>query len=345
MNKMQVFDYVKIDIASPQTCEGLAIFPLLGNNSKLDHLVLSEALKSGLSITEKGSGTVPQLYAVNQTGKNILAIAGEYLIGGRQNRTIIRNIYFDKNFSGNIPVRCVQQGRWSYNDLGRPRIPDILHMPEVVHEFDRQGVNADFAYGGQTPISASVGARNQHETWNSVAKCLCSMGVNDSSSDLNSVYTQRAKDFEEKRKNFKVLDNQIGTLAVFLKNNEKNFILDLFDRNSVMSKYHNNLLDSYILQAGFNNKECTCNKDEAKSFLDKISLCNSLEQTPVSIGKDYKLDGEGVLGSLLVFDNTLAYMNLFSETRNPENPNTLRMNISEVFGPNPNYSSGFYRMY
>jgi hypothetical protein len=76
---------------------------------------LEEAQASGaLLITERGSATVPELIVDNRGKAHVLLLAGEILLGGKQNRVLREDILLPP-LSGprSISVYCVEQGRWS----------------------------------------------------------------------------------------------------------------------------------------------------------------------------------------------------------------------------------------
>lgn len=76
---------------------------------------LDEAQASGdLSITERGSATVPELIVDNRGKVHVLMLAGEILMGGKQNRVLREDLLLPP-LSGprSISVYCVEQGRWS----------------------------------------------------------------------------------------------------------------------------------------------------------------------------------------------------------------------------------------
>jgi hypothetical protein len=75
----------KLEIGEIQGYGNLAIAPLIGANSSLDYLVMSEAINQGLKIGEVSrGGNVETIYVQNETGKNVLAIAGVYIRGCKQ---------------------------------------------------------------------------------------------------------------------------------------------------------------------------------------------------------------------------------------------------------------------
>lgn len=76
---------------------------------------LQEARASGaLAITERPSPTVPELIVDNRGKTHVLLLAGEILVGGKQNRVLREDILLPP-LSGprSLSVYCVEQGRWS----------------------------------------------------------------------------------------------------------------------------------------------------------------------------------------------------------------------------------------
>lgn len=81
----------------------------------LEVMTLDEARKSGaLSITERDQAAVPELVVDNRGKSHVLLLAGEILVGGRQNRVLREDILLPP-LSGPRPigVYCVEQGRWN----------------------------------------------------------------------------------------------------------------------------------------------------------------------------------------------------------------------------------------
>ena len=78
-------------------------------------LTLDEArAASALTVTERAQASVPELIADNRGKSYVLLLAGEILIGGKQNRVLREDLLLPP-LSGprNIGVYCVEQGRWN----------------------------------------------------------------------------------------------------------------------------------------------------------------------------------------------------------------------------------------
>ncbi len=98
---------------------GLAVLWLLPGtpapDSPLEIATLEEARARGaLTVVERAQATVPELIAENRGKAYVLMLAGEILIGGKQNRVLREDLLLPPS-SGprNIAVYCVEQGRWN----------------------------------------------------------------------------------------------------------------------------------------------------------------------------------------------------------------------------------------
>lgn len=95
----------------------LTVFWLRGADPapRLDVVTLDEARASGaLVIAERERAAVPELGVDNRGKAHVLLLAGEILIGGKQNRVLREDILLPP-LSGPlaIGVYCVEQGRWN----------------------------------------------------------------------------------------------------------------------------------------------------------------------------------------------------------------------------------------
>ncbi|MEK6882882.1 MAG: DUF6569 family protein [Nanoarchaeota archaeon] len=332
-----------------QLYKSIGIAPLIASDSSLDHIVLSDALNQGFKITEKKEGaSVPFLHVVNQSGKYVLAIAGEYVVGGLQNRTLMRNIYFDKNFEGDIPVRCIEQGRWNQPVQQEPEeepMPLPPEHPDVVgprpRRKERQEVPV-FRAEGHTPVSALYCASDQAETWGEIHNLMSTTRTKSFSRNLGDIYRQRRADLEEYIKNFPIIDdNQVGVLVIISKDGRKIFNLDLFDRKEIFGKHHRNLISSYAVESGLKeNGTAELTKKEAQGFLSCIEDYTFSRQQSIGSGEDYLLSRGNFEGSTLVFNKGFVYLNLHSKRE--DKPRDLDISsLGDVLRPQTGFGREF----
>jgi hypothetical protein len=77
-------------------------------------LVLDEAMPAKLvKITEFNEGDVNNLTLSNTSDKPVFLLAGEVIIGGKQDRIIGRNTIIPAKTKLQVPVYCVEHGRWT----------------------------------------------------------------------------------------------------------------------------------------------------------------------------------------------------------------------------------------
>lgn len=78
----------------------------------LPYALLSEALTAGsLSLHERGA--VDRLRARNRARSPVLILEGDHVLGAKQNRTIISSALLGARGEAELPVACVERGRWA----------------------------------------------------------------------------------------------------------------------------------------------------------------------------------------------------------------------------------------
>src|ERR1051325_3048842 len=83
----------------------------------LPFLEFEEALARGLvEVTEVSEGgSVPNLFVNNKAERDVIIVDGQLLVGAKQNRVVNTTIVVTAHTSVEIPVTCVEQGRWRYS--------------------------------------------------------------------------------------------------------------------------------------------------------------------------------------------------------------------------------------
>src|SRR5258708_6067147 len=121
-----------VRVADAQTAGGLHVFGLWHDlPPALGYLTLDDALESqALKVTEMTEGgNVPTLKVVNTSGARVFLMAGEQLVGAKQNRVLNTSLMVAPEAELPVPVSCVEQGRWAYRrpDCARSATPS--HPP------------------------------------------------------------------------------------------------------------------------------------------------------------------------------------------------------------------------
>src|SRR5947207_8759256 len=108
----------KAQLLAPIQVDSLTLTPIVATaagapKSKLDVLVLDEGFaQKVVSIREKDDESVNQLTLTNTSDRPLFVLAGEVIIGGKQDRIIGANTMISAKATEVVPVFCVEHGRW-----------------------------------------------------------------------------------------------------------------------------------------------------------------------------------------------------------------------------------------
>ena len=91
-------------------------------------------------------------------------------------------------------------------------------------------------------------------------------------------------------------------------------------------------------------EDISTNSEEVRNFLESVDKCNFGAQKPLSLGQDYKISGNGLKGSTLLYNNYLIYMNFFSRQEGfPPGEPMIRDEIT--LERTPGLTTGFHRAF
>ena len=304
-------------LGAPFTHRNLTVFPVLADQpaARADLITLDEGLRSGkVIITERGANgrsrrinsrrvrddaDVNELALTNKSGRALILIAGEMIIGGKQDRIVGHDCIIEaSNTPVPLDVFCVEQGRWSGEAefgenvvAGRPRR-------------NRRGSGSGYGYnsgGGVGPgsgasrgIAPSLGMtpaivaplalpnirekaqarKDQSDVWAAVNETVTVNSTATSTGTLTSVYRDnrvnaRAAGYERAFKSKLTGRNIVGVVAAV---GERVVSADVFANPSLFRAYWPKLMKSFALQAGSETKARgkQANKSDAEAFLARV---------------------------------------------------------------------------
>lgn len=309
MDKLIIEYLSSIEFGDLQQYRNMAVFPLFTSmNHGPEYLTLKEALALGvLTVTEVSEGgSVPQLKAVNKGDLPILLLDGEELAGAKQNRVLNTTILLREHSETVIPVSCTEQGRWSYKS----------------HEFEDSDVVMAQTLRYKNIRSVAYNLRSsrefrgdQAEVWDHVEEMQNDAGVHSSTSAMKDVYESRRGDLDEYGRAFPNLPGQRG-LLVFV--NGKAVGLDMVSRESACALLNPKLVKSYAIDAYLEGSDKSrtyeVTREKATRFLKKTMDCTEERYPSIGHGTDYRFEGRSVVGSALVFKDTVIHTAFFRAT-------------------------------
>ena len=298
----------KITFQEPRTKENLVIFPLMVNNGEEElpaYLLLDEAFEMGvLEIKEVSpEGSVNTVVILNNADEPVLILDGEEILGAKQNRMVNATILIAAKEKVEVPVSCVERGRWHYSSPVFNRAGVFGYS--TLRRQKAQQVSESLQFSREF-------AADQGAIWEEIDRKQARMGISSSTDALHEVY----ESYEEKLENFisglKPLPGQSG-VAVFI--NNRFVCLDLFARPETLSKLWSKLLKSYAMEAiEAGEEKKSPRKADLKKVLGAIKASECSTYSSVGLGSDLRLRGPGVTGAGLIFKEKLLHLCVFGSS-------------------------------
>lgn len=302
-----------VSIGSARQHLNLTLFPLLAPGAAdLPYDLLVDAVAAGTtSIGEVGQGTVPSLQAKNTADRAVLVLDGEQLIGARQNRMTNRSILLPAHSTTEIPVYCMEQGRWHFESDAMQPAPQ--HSPAKVRRRARETEARHAVAGGSSPLSMLREA--QGDVWNDVAETLHAMGASSSTRDLDAAFTASVQRMDEWLGAFPRDAGQVGLLAFVA---GAPLGMDVIGAPRLYERLHDRLLRGYIMDAFEHGHRAGTGAtarpapavEQAQAFLDVVRGAARAEAPTVGLGTYHVLSG-AVVGGELLDGGRVAHLSAF----------------------------------
>ena len=291
-------------IGAPLRHHALSVYPLAlqGKHAPSKYLVLDEALATGsFRITEVSErGTVPRLLALNGTSSPVLLLDGEELLGAKQNRVLNLSVMVAPNSETEIPVSCVEAGRWRSDSRAFKSSETIQYFRARAEKLSQVSRNLCTA---NEPVS------DQHAVWEEIAGKSRRMGVSSPTSAMAAIYESRQDDMGNYLKAIPTRDNQLGAVFAI---NDAVVSLELFDAHTTYRHLAHKLIRSYALDAMEEN-EVTEGPDfnKVQAFVDQVRLAPHERFSTVGIGETVRLSSDEVLGAALEVGGSCVHLSAF----------------------------------
>jgi hypothetical protein len=292
------------EVAEPQSVGALQAFGLRWKNGhRLVYHTLDEALAAGsLEISEASeSGTVSTLRVVNKADALVFLMAGEQLIGAKQNRVLNTSLMVAGKTTLPVPVSCVEAGRWGY------RSPHFSSPGTMAHGalryFMAKTVGESYKRGGR-------GASDQGGVWSEVSRKLTSMGSASPTHALHQAYEDYRQRLEDFRKQLTLAPDCQG-VAFVIRGTVAG--IDVFDQPGTLAKLWPKVLGSYAMEA-FEHQDpaAPVEVETVRQWLRSAAQANEELFKSPGLGDDVRLQGSGVVGAGLLVDGHPVHVELFS---------------------------------
>lgn len=280
---------------------GLTLIPLFkSRRAPFDYVVLAHAIQSGVAtFKEVGRGTVSTLRLINSGDKPILLLEGEHLVGVQQNRILNTTILVPERSTLDIPVSCVEQGRWSAPI--RAAEPISPHLFLTARERLAEAVTVSVR-------STGLRGADQGAIWQAITTRLFELCADSPTSAMEAIYAQRSSEIRDYLKTLDYREGQTGVVAAI---GGRIRCCDLFDRPEVLRGLWDRLISSYAVDAMVQQQRGRVGADEAKAFLWEASQTTITSHPALGRGTDLRLTSDRIVGSALEAEETVIHAAIF----------------------------------
>jgi hypothetical protein len=290
-----------LEVRSPVLYKNLAIFPVVGRDAPGSdaYITLDEGTKAGtVVITERGGAaaqaplrhprsasarqqnvaysgggaTVNELALVNRSGKKLLLLAGEVIVGGKQDRIVQEDrIIPPVSVPVALNVFCVEHGRWSARNAshnsGGARAG---HQAPVAAAPEDTKFSSLGAVAHPKLRAAAQDKKVQGEVWNEVSANNAKLGTANSTDTYQEVYKSGrvGAQMEDYVRALEGAVSRPGVVGVVVARNGRVVWSDVFASHRLFASYWPKLLKSYVVDAlGDDAREGHLTADQASHYL------------------------------------------------------------------------------
>jgi hypothetical protein len=292
-----------VKIGEVKSYRGMTIVPLIGSNYGYPkYATLDEAMKEDLiTISELSEGgTVPELKVITKN-RDVLLLDGETLEGAKQNRTLNLSILVPANTTLNIPVSCVEQGRWSrrtetFRAANHNMMPTARsrRMDDVTDSMKNSGSRRS----------------NQMGVWGEIDEKLDQMGISAPTRDMSAMFEAHSVNIDKYVEVFSPLSDQVGAIFVI-----DGMIqgLEFFHFSHTLQNLLPKLLRSYGIDAIESEgvEQRSISQSEITKFIEQVISAESTLHKAIGIGEDIRLSNQHVTAAALVADGQIIHLAAF----------------------------------
>ncbi|MEW6237636.1 MAG: HIRAN domain-containing protein [Candidatus Omnitrophota bacterium] len=280
----------------------LTLFPLRKQNgARADYVLLKTALESGEAIVKEVSeeGRIGELILLNRGLKPILIPEGEILVGAKQNRVVNISLIAAAQNSLQIPVSCVERGRWRFTTKN---FQSTHYAHPKLRSRKLQSVR-------ECRMSSGAAYSDQEAVWDEVAMNLKERHTRSDTESVTDSYRSSSERIREYKDLFALPGDAIGVLAG---NGNRIVGMDCFDSSESFHQCWERLSDSYFMDA-INYPDMTaCPQKTARAFLDRIRNSLALCDSSIGLGNELIVQNQNCAGVGVWYSDSLCHLSAFA---------------------------------
>ena len=296
-----------VEVTGHQQCGSVEVFHLRWPaGDPLTYSTLDEALEAHwIEVVESTeAGQVSRIKIINRSTQMVFLMAGEQLVGCKQNRVMNSSIMVPPRAEMALPVTCVERGRWGYSSSAFSSGRTSSHY--ALRAMMTRQASQSYRFAG-VPMS------DQKKVWGEVSRKLGAMGsasASDAMQDVYRNYDLKLRELEEKLPAPSDCNGAVFSIAGSIVGT------DFFDNADTLRKLWPKLIRSCSIDALERpaRNERSTSVHEISSWLEASASATQESFPSPGMGLDVRIEGKDVLGASLVIDDHPVHMELFRRT-------------------------------
>lgn len=293
----------QVSIGFPINMQNLTMFPLEAEKSeKENYLDFTEQVRLGtVEVTEvDATGSVPSLFVENKNKEAVFILDGEHLVGAKQDRIVNLSILIPSKKKIEIPVSCVEQGRWSFTS-------EHFFSDGKMH-FNRGRRSRQRSVSESMAYTRSRSS-NQSEVWNDISTKERMMGAHSRTSSMGDMYSRFDEILSLIKEGMRPTPNQIGSLFSI---NGRIIGFDLFSSSDTFKKHIEKLVESMAVDAIENRMKATPpDRTEVRDFINEFSALKAAKYPSLGLGEDVRAYSDRLTACALVHEDKAVHVSGF----------------------------------
>ena len=296
---------VEITVDAPTVVGALAVFPLIADRSpSVSYISFADAVQRGATVKElPGGASVNDLIVNNPLDVSVLLYEGEEVLGAQQNRTFDVSALVAARSVLEVPVSCVEAGRWD----GARHDESFVPAPQTANPRLRRMKNTQ----ARASLAAGMEARAvQGEVWREVADTACRHGVNSRTGAMHDVFERRREQLDAAAAAVEMRCSQVGMLAAI---GGRFVVLDHVSQVEAFAALHGPLVQGYALDALEAPDAVPPSIEDARDFIDLLLSAQCTPGRTVGLGEGLRFAFGGLSGTALTCEGELVVLTAFAD--------------------------------
>lgn len=291
-------------IGRPITRAGISLFPIylptLGDHDPTAQIA---DRTDEVIITEQPSAAVPSICVTNRGGAPVLLVEGETIAGGQQNRTLNVSVLVPASSTIDVPVSCVEAGRWSGE---RAFTRGRTFAPRRVRRVKTASVRNSIAQGNSK-------YSDQGAVWSTIDAELSRSHKHNATSSLLANEALLEEDTHLRQATAELIDlgPLPGQCGIALSHGSRIVAVEVFATPRLLAANWEALVRAAMLDTPVDLRGRP-SAGRALQFLHRLATATSTDAPGVGLGRESHVRTGRLVGQALTLDGAVVHASAFA---------------------------------